>query len=175
MYRDISVDKLYIENYTDGDVVGVASIVVYRRLVDNGIGYLQLRGMKLTGVVPTVDYEFENDQFRENYLILIGLSYYQIESIDGSDMILNGPLLSWGLSGTGVSYSIIQFVKTSPITSQDGHVFDRLDRRGIESISVSTENSTSMAMTALMLNGINNGPIDVIGHQEDIWINVERR
>jgi hypothetical protein len=174
-YKVLGIETYaYIEDYTSGDVVGAASIVVYRRLLEDQIGYLAVRGMNLNGTVPTVSTTAETNQFKENYLILIGTSYYQIESIDGSNMVLNGPLLSWGLTGTSVSYSIVQFTKTASVTTQSGHVFDRIDRRGNDSIVLETETGMSMYFHAAMLNGINKGePVDMVGQQEHIWFDIE--
>lgn len=173
-------DRVTIDSYTGGDVIGVANVKVYKRVIDNKTGFLQVRGMKLNGTVPTVDYSVENDSFRENYLILIGTKYYQIESIDGSDMILNGPMLDWGLSGTSVNYSIVHFTKTSPITTTGNQSydpplqFDRLDRRGNESIELITETQLPMQMRADMLNSINSEQqIDKVSQQEHIWLDIE--
>lgn len=129
-----STEKVYINAYTGGDVVGAASINVLRRLA-GGTGFLSYYGMTLTGTTPTIDNTIENDQFVDNYAVLIGGNYYKITNISGSDMTLSGHMLSWGLSGTSVSYSIVQFVKTSPVETQDGHSFARLDRRGNDSIT----------------------------------------
>lgn len=183
-YRVSGTDSdVYIENYTGGTVIGTASVDIYRRLIDGAVGYLSIRGMKLTGTTPTISYVAETNQFLENYLILIGTGYYQIDSIDGSDMYLNGPMLSWGLAPVAVNYSIIQFIKTSPITTETpppeityaGAVqFDRLDRRGNESIVVETETSMPMFMTANFLN--NDGQIsDTVSQKEEIWIDVQYR
>jgi len=71
---------------------------------------------------------------------LIGSNYYQIEAINGSDMTISGPVLFWGLSGTSVSYSIVQYIKTSPYTvPTTGVTFDRLDRRGNDQVTIETE------------------------------------
>lgn len=171
-----TTDSIYIEDYTDGDVVGTAAITIYRRLVSGAVGYLNYRGIKVTGTVPTVSYVAETDEFRENYLILIGTNYYQITEISGSDMFLYGPKVEFGLTGTPVSYSIVRFIKTSPITTQNGQVYDRLDRRGNDAIYIATETVTPMAVTAMMLNSVNNGqPVDAVGQEESIWFKVEYR
>lgn len=166
-----SVPYLYIENYTGGDVVGVASISVYRRKAE-GIGYLSASGMKINGIVPFVDGTLEDNTFKESYLILIGSNYYSIEEIDGSEMTLSGHLLEWGLSGISVNYSIVQFEKV-PVITQNDHYFEFLDRRGNDSIVISTESSMPMAMRSSFLNG--NQPIDTLGQSESISIDIEYR
>lgn len=183
-----------IGNYTAGTVVGAANVNVYRRVIDNAVGYLEVRGMQIQGTVPAVSYVAENNKFQENYLILIGTNYYQIDTINGNKMTINGPPLQWGLTGTPVTYSIVQFAKTSPITTQDGPdyagslPFYQLDRRGNDSVETITKTSTPMAMNflpvgsefgmpmymrAAILNGLNGGnPVEVVTQQEQIWVDI---
>lgn len=179
-YQARGVDEfIWIDGYTGGNVGG-ASVKVYHRLVELATGYLEIKGMKLTGVVPVISNVAETNQFLDNYLILIGSNYYQISSISGSDMILSGTVLSWGLIGTPVNYSIVQFIKTSPIMTQSidnpfgGLEFDRLDRRGNESVEIITETVMPMFLRASMLN--NQGEqLDAMIQQEQIWYNIEYR
>lgn len=179
-YRVRGVDEfIWLDDYEALDDSGV-SVKIYDRILDNAVGYLDIRGMQLTGTVPTVSYDAEIDEFRENYLILIGVNYYQIESIDGSDMVINGPILSWGLSGTSVDYSIVHLEKTSPITTLGddnpfGNLeFDRLDRRGNESIEIETETAVPMFARATMLNDANAGhTTDTVTQQEQVWYSIE--
>jgi hypothetical protein len=173
-------DTIYIDAYAGGNVVGTASISAYRRLIDNAVGYLAVRGLSLTGTVPTISTVAETNQFQDNYLIQIGSDYYQIDSINGSKMILNGPLLQWGLTGTAVSYTILQFIKTSPISSESGpyqgasQQFFILDRRGNDSFEIVTDTSSSMAFNAAALNQMGGSqPLDIVGAKENIWVNVE--
>ena len=170
-----TTDNIYIQGYTGGDVVGVANVSIYRRLINNGVGYLAVRGMTLMGTLPTISYVAETNQFRENYLILIGANYYQITSINGSTMTLSGPMIQWGLTGTAVSYSIIQFIKTSPITTQGGHQFFLLDRRGNDSIEIITETEIPMLARSTMLNAIDDKkPMqDLVTQKESIRLDIK--
>jgi hypothetical protein len=141
-------DYLHIDGYSGGDQVGSVNIKILRRLVDNAVGYLNFRGMQIetvsnfevslgiqngqNPVMPVV----ENSDFKENYLILIGSTYYAMADIDGQTITLNGPVLDWGTLGqtTMVGYTIIQLVNM-PISIQSGYdeqyrTFEFVDRRG---------------------------------------------
>lgn len=167
-----TTDKLYISDYTDGDVVGIANIKVYRRKVDNAIGFIDVRGFTLTGTIPTVDGTVEDNTFLENYLILINDDYYKITSIAGSTMYLSGPIFELGLTGTSVNYSIVHFEKTSPITTQTGVTFDRLDRRNPETVIIEVETSPmSMGVMSSFLN--NDGFGDMIQSKEKVSIQID--
>lgn len=172
-----TVDKVYISGYSFGTVVGSANVTFYRRLIDNATGYLDIRGMQLVGQVPVVDGTLENNTALDNYLILIGTTYYQIASIVGSTMTILGPILPWGLTGTPVSYSIVQFIKTSPITTEDGVKFLRLDRRGNDSITITTQTQMPMGFRSQLLNDINKGDgvKDSVSGQESITLDIEYR
>lgn len=179
-------ETFYIHSYTAGDVVGTLSIDVYHRLVSS-VGYVDLRGMVLTTVT---DYEsslgiqngsnpvatpLENDLFMENFLVLIGSSYYQIAEWDGNDITIVGPMLSWGLSGTSsISFSLVKFTKTHPIITEDDVSFDRLDRRNDGVIIVDVETS-SMPARAATLNayGKGSGLQESMSCEENIWIEVK--
>ena len=100
-YPIVGVDtsKVYIDGYTGGNLVGTVNIQVFRRLLDNVVGYFNFRGMTLH---TTVDYEtslgiqngqnppaivVESNHFKENYLILIGTTYYNMTDINGQDIL----------------------------------------------------------------------------------------
>lgn len=166
-------DKVYIEGYTSGNVVGVANVTFYNRIIDKAVGYVQYRGMQLTGIVPTLDYTLEDNMFLENYLILINTNYYQITNITNNTMTLAGPMLTWALGGTSVNYSIVQFIKTSPITASDGVEFFLLDRRGNDSLELTTETQMSMSFAMSALNG--NNLKDAVVNNEEITLNIEYR
>lgn len=128
--------QLVIQGYSGGTVVGSASVNVLRRLA-SGSGFLNYEGMTLQGSVPVVDDTLEDNEFLENFEISINGNSYQISAINGDLMSLNGPMLIWGLSGQSVSYSINQYIKTSPITVQTtGVEFLRLDRRGNDQVVI---------------------------------------
>lgn len=192
----IDDSKCYLDGYNGGTVVGTSSIKIFKRIVDNGIGYICPRGMKLTTAsnyynTLQVSDQLEDDQHIENFIVLIGTDYYQIGSWSNTpngdsryEITLNGlPLIEWGTVGTtNIGFSIIQFLKTSPVTVTTtfpqiiNTTFDRIDRRGNEIISNTTDTSGGMsaAMAATLLNAANSGqPIDLVTHGENISIQIE--
>lgn len=176
-YKVLTVENdtspiLYIENYTGGNVVGVASISVYRRRIE-GIGYLSVRGMQITGPIPYVDGTLEDNTFIDNYLILYQDKYYKITSIVGSTMTLSGTPVELGLTGVPISYEIVHFEKI-PVTTQDGHYFEFLDRRGNDSIEIITETITPMTM-GMSEAILNSQPVNNIGLAEKILLEIEYR
>ena len=181
------VDTCYISGFVGSDVVGAAEVVFRRRRVDNGIGTLGLSGMVL---VTGTDYEsslgiidgdnppgvkLEEDKSKDCFLVLIGSTYYTISRWDGTDIYLDGPVLAWGIDATttSVSFSIIQFSKTTPIVVQNGEVLPFVDRRGVETIVLTTE-TVSLTATAMatMLNAPG-GTNDVVRFGEDISVDIE--
>jgi hypothetical protein len=167
-------DSAYISGYTGGTVAGVP-IVVYKRLINQGTGYVDVRGLHLT---TSVDYEaaldvqngsnppvvpVESSNFMENFLVVISGNYYTITGWNGTRIDLSGPKASYGLTGTSVSYQILQYDNTSPVihVSQqpDNELvrFQRLDRRGEESVTYSTEALSMYQMMMLGASALNNG------------------
>lgn len=188
--------KCYLNGYNGGNVVGASSIKIFKRIIDNGIGYVQPRGMKITTSFNyysalQISDQLEDDQHIENFIILIGTDYYQIGSwsnvADGDgryEIVLNGlPFIEWGTSGTtNVIFSLIQFLKTSPVTVTTtfpqvvSTTLNRVDRRGNEVILNTTDTSGGMsaAMAATLLNAANSGqPIDLVSQGENISIQIE--
>lgn len=188
--------RCYLDGYNGGTVVGTSSVKIFKRIIDNGIGYIRPRGMKLTTVNNYYDDlqvsdQLEDNQHVENFIVLIGTDYYQIgdwSDIPNGDgryeIVLNGqPFLEWGTDGTtGVTFSIIQFLKTSPVTVTKtfpevvSTTLDRVDRRGNEVILSTTDTSGGMSasMAAALLNAANSGqPMDLISQGENISIQIE--
>lgn len=183
-------DYLHIDGYSGGDQVGSINIKILRRLIDNHVGYLNFRGMELQ---TTPDYEvslgiqngqnpvsplLENSDFKENYLILIGSTYYAMADIDGQSIILNGPILDWGTLGetTAVEYTIIQLINM-PISVQSGYdeqyrTFDFVDRRG--DVVFMEEQMLSMPSMAFKLSMLNNPNSigETVQTKEKIWCTV---
>lgn len=185
-------DYLYIDGYSGGDQISSVNITILRRLIDNSVGYLNFRGMQLQTVS---DYEvglgiqngqnpvsplLENSDFKENYLILIGSTYYAMADIDGQNITLNGPVLDWGTLGetTMVSYTIIQLINM-PISIQSGYdeqyrSFDFIDRRGdivfMEEQMLSMS-SMPMSFKLAMLNNPE-AANETIQVKEKIWCTV---
>lgn len=139
--QSINESGVVASSYSSGDVVGTVIAEVLRREA-SGVGYLSYFGMIIDGTIPTIDSTIENNEFLENYAIEIDSEYYQITNIDGSEMTVIGNPLTLGLSGMSVNYSIIQYIKTSPVLN-----FDRIDRRGNDDYTIESEPVSSMMMS----------------------------
>ena len=180
-----TTSEFYITGYTGGNT-GVTAIVVYRRLLNNTVGYLDLKGMRLVtpsdheaglgitnganGAGPTL----EDNSVKENYMVLIGSNYYQITQIDGDTIDLEGPFLAWGLSGTSVAYSMVHFPKT--VIEIEGQDFYLVDRRNNDVVSYSIETGTSMAVMAEAMNRYNNDQVfSPVFQSEEIRCEIEYR
>jgi hypothetical protein len=164
----------YIAGYVGGTVAGV-TIGIYRRIVDVGTGYVDVRGFRL---VTSIDYEaalsiqngsnppavkLENNSFMENFLVLIGSNYYIITGWNGTNIALSGPKASCGVSGAAATFTIYQYDNVSPVDhisqqyDNEEVQFERLDRRGNEPVTYSTQ-SLSMAQKMMLgSSALNNG------------------
>jgi len=130
--------KFYIDEWNGGDVSGITTIV-YKRLTNNGRGFLHYRGLTLdtspnnqettlgilNGINAPVDPNLilEDDLFKENFLVYAGLSgsaatfkYYAIAEIDGTTITLAGPDGEFETTGTAVEYDILKYSKHSGTT-----------------------------------------------------------
>jgi hypothetical protein len=185
--------KLYVSGYTAGTQVGIGTVKIYKRLVDNKIGYINVRGIVLSTTTNYYDNlqvsdQFEDDQHIDNFTILIGTDYYQISSWSNTtngdgryEIVLVGtPLPSWGLTPvSGISFSIVQFLKTSPVEVTKTfpvlvtHSITKVDRRG-ESFGTSQVSGMPANLAAAYLNAVNNGqPFEVITQGENISYTIE--
>lgn len=147
-YVEGELKQLYID-YSGPNTA--TSIDVYRRILDNEIGFVGYRGLKLVAVG---DYETslsiindsstyegpDDDHFRENYMIRIddGMTtyYFTIRDIDGNSppgsttFILDGEAQTWPTTGTGTIFSIYRATKlafTVPEQNEPdgpGHAFE---------------------------------------------------
>jgi len=178
----VNPDEFYIEDYTSG-ALGITACKIFRRLLDNAIGFLDYRGHTL---VAPANHEaglgisnganelgplLENNKFKENFLVKIGDNHYQIAEIDKTILTLVGPAQDWGIAGSPVSYSIIQLQKDSPVVI-DGTEFFNWDRRNREIIEIETETVTPMALKVAAMNSPK-GIIDTQLQQETISIEIE--
>lgn len=190
----VSDTSVYLADWSAGTIVGIPSVQFFRRVINNGVGYLNIRGMRLTTATNHyttlgVSSDLEDNNHLENFMVLIDTTYYQIASWSNTpniesryDIVLNGlPIPQWGtfdMGGTtGVVYSVIQFDKTSPITV-GSTTMDRIDRRGNEVIVSSIETNSPMFMNLAgpILNSSNRGqPLDFAGVHEQITFEVEWR
>jgi hypothetical protein len=182
-FADSNKTQPYIFGYTSGNAAGI-TITIYRRLLDNTIGYVDVRGMY---IITTPDYEallqvqdgsnppatpVEISSFMGNYLVQIGSQYYAITGWDGQTITIEGPKTTWGLIGTSVSFSLINYIVTSPIIAYDGAEFSEgVDRRGNEAINITT------SMVGMPLDALNNpdGIIESVKAEEAIGFTITNR
>lgn len=191
-YRIISFGNstktnVYILGYTGGNAAGI-TITVYRRLIDNAVGYVDVRGMyfvtspnyeSLLGIQngsnpPTTP--IETSSFKENYLVKVGDNYYNIIEWDGTLITVSGPKTTWGLTGTSISFSLINYMVTSPVITSEGVEFiNGVDRRGIESITPeSVVEGMSLDMCVSSLNK-SDGVVETISAKESISFQIQNQ
>jgi len=185
----------YVSGYTSGTQVGIPSIKILKRLVDNGIGQLAVRGMRLettTNYYSTlgVSSVLDNNQHMQNFTVLISSKYYQIASwsstANGSgryEIVLNGqPVLNWGATtGTSsISFSIVKFDKTSPVDVTvtfpqfATHSITKVDRRGEEVFGTVQVSGMPPSLVAEYLNSVDDTqPFEVITQGESITYTIE--
>lgn len=186
-FNDSEKSKPYILDYEDGSAAGI-NIKVYRRLLDNARGYVDMRGMY---VITTPDYEsvlsiqdgsnppstpIEINSKMGNYLIKIDGNYYSILGWDAQKITVSGPKVNWGLSGTLVSFSLINYYVNSPIFNRNGVEFSEgIDRRGNEPVEITTEvEGVPLDICVSVLNN-SDGVVETIGAKESIGIKIENR
>ena len=111
--------KFYVDGYSSLDAAGYP-VNIYRRLIDNGIGFFVYQGLVLN---TTTDYEtalniengeghdpsYENSNFKENFLIVVNGNYYSMGGIDHNAITLVGPTQVWPTGGTPVTFSVYQY------------------------------------------------------------------
>jgi hypothetical protein len=159
-------DKLWIAEWTNGDVVGT-SIDTRRKLVDKATGLFGYKGLHLTtfsdheqefniinGTNPVAPLTDE-DRFKESFMFKIGNDFYRIEEWDGINVVLAGKEQTWTTliaGGTAVAYSLVQFTKDS--MNVGFTVFDHLDRDGKDVIirEVFDQIDQNTAIVALSTN-----------------------
>lgn len=153
-------DSFFVSDYSSGNVVGSASILVYNRVLESNIGFLAYKGMTLecaddheaefgvvngTSDIPDGSPDIDSN-FKENYIVRIGDNDYKILEWDGTEMTLSGSPLTWKLTGTSVDYEIIQFTKTE--TTIGDKTFLKIDRGSQDSYTIIVE-ETEMGMLSL--------------------------
>jgi hypothetical protein len=186
-FVDDEKTEAYILGYTSGAAAGV-TVTIYRRALDNLVGYLDYRGMY---ILTTPDYEsalsiqnganppvtpVETSSFKENYLVQIGSQYYKITEWDAQRIDLSGPKTSWGLTGTLVSFSLINYLLTSPvITYKEVEFTEGVDRRGTEPVwATSTVSGIPLDVGVAALNS-DSGIAETIQTKESISFQIQRR
>jgi hypothetical protein len=198
-FVDGETHKFYIKDYSGGDASGL-TIVAYRLLVENNIGYLDYHGIKIE---TAIDHEFnlgilngvngetnpdeiiESDHYKENFLLLIdNTDYYKIEEIDGKTVTLGGPMddfTTLGAGGTSKPYAIHQFLKQEIIVDENyddqdprPHNFLFIDRRGQDMVeALRQQNPTDTVSFIALANDTGSNIEDAISIEEGLSITIE--
>jgi hypothetical protein len=170
---DNTNDQFYIDGYSGGDSAGV-NVDMREKLVENKIGYLSFKGLKLQlpgnletslGIQNGASYIsgdlLENNRFKENFVVFIDDVMYWMGEINGNSppgnttITLSGPGQYWKTSpfgGTSVSVEIKRYDKLgATIDGQNfdlpQHTFQTLDRNGRPVITLNelyTNNNVSI-------------------------------
>ena len=163
-FVDGATDQYYIGKYYDnmgnnrGDINNT-NLRVNQKVAEKQVGYLHYRGLKLqmagnlesslgiqngTNSLVVVDEGIENNDFRENFIVVIGSDSYFMDQIDGDNpsgyttFTLSGDPYWWktlNLGGTSVSVTIYKYTKNgATVAGQQfnlpSHTFRTLDRAG---------------------------------------------
>lgn len=210
-FVDGETHQFYIDSYTSGTTVTANDVIVYKRLVDSGIGYLNYKGLELETLVdhetglgilngtnaPIDDDDIlDNDQFKENFLLLIDSNYYAISEINGTTITLAGPHIAWTTSGTAITYDIMKYSKFTgtsinppdgmrydPIAEISersyppvaGHSFESVDRSGNRVITISTNTEVSGLSISSLLNKTKQKDqiVDTVSQEESISFTIQ--
>lgn len=186
-FADTDFKEPYIAGYTSGNA-GAVNVTFMHRLSNNATGYVDVREMF---IITAVDYEtaldiqngsnppitpVETSSFKENYLVKIGSEYFGIVGWNGNRIDLEGPKKTWGLTGTSVGFSLINYLNTSPVfTKDDVEFFNGIDRRGGDAIVTTTVDSG--LPLALRLAGLNSsdGISETVSATEGISFTIKYR
>jgi hypothetical protein len=163
-FVDGTTDQYYIGKYYDnmgnnrGDINNT-NLRVNQKVAEKQVGYLHYRGLKLqmagnlesslgiqngANSLVVVDEGIENNEFRENFIVVIGSDSYFMDQIDGDNpsgfttFTLSGNPYWWktlNLGGTSVNVTIYKYTKNgATIAGQQfnlpAHTFRTLDRAG---------------------------------------------
>lgn len=203
-FSEAENDCFYILDYTDGDVAGTHPLVVYKRICDNKVGFLSHRGLKLRVQGQNLESSLEilnghnastdendildNNQFMENFLVVIGSDYYFITDIDGDSPSgettinlsgLDNYWKTWPAGGTTLNFDILKYTKM-PITipGQQGDLpefeFDHIDRSG-KGILTKEIDYTDDEEVGMMSLAVNNGTQieETVSQTESVTFTIE--
>lgn len=187
-------DQFYVQGYNEGSVGG-ENIKVYRRVLDGKVGQLGYEGLALDAADNLEDVasisngdnydpsDLNSHNVKENFLLFIDGKYYTISEINGSNVVLGGPMDSFTIDGQAVDFMVYKFTKENldladkvvpPYTEHPPrYQFDGIDRRG-GSILTNTDGHNRVVLMSSVLNAANaNQPVDVIGQTEAIDFQIE--
>lgn len=198
-----TTDQYYIGDYQDGfgnnrGDINNTNLRVNQKVAENQVGYLHYRGLKLqmTGNLESslgiqnganslvvVDEGIENNEFRENFIVVIESDSYFIDQIDGDNpsgnttFTLSGDPHWWttlSMGGTSVNVTIYKYTKNG--ATVDGqqfdlpaHTFRTLDRAGRPVIDHVDQDGTVTGLSLPEGNQIN----EFVKQTEGITFSIE--
>lgn len=182
---DATGTKAYVAGWTSGTAAGISARIV--RVDNQGTdGTLAYRGSRLE---TTIDHHAAlsvDDYSLNDFMVQVGSYYYQVVSWANTpnlagryEIELAGlPRPSWTLAATpNVTYTIIRFDKTSPVTVQ-GVSLDYIGRtpvgESIDTVSASAMMSTPLR-AALLQPGSGRGMRDAVALEDEIEVIVQKR
>lgn len=178
-YVDSDTQSFLVSGWTSGTVTDSGKIL--QRLVSEDVGSLSYEGMKVLkpGGWPVFDdpesYFFEDNNFKENYILVIGGSnYYFIDRVvDGSGCLsIGGKFMDWGTqSGTSVSYTLYRFAKDT--AELFGEQLVDLSRNGQEIINKITQYLPTPMMMAPAATSNSGGPTDDMISTESVGFTIQ--
>lgn len=202
-FVDGTTDQYYIGKYYDnmgnnrGDINNT-NLRVNQKVAEKQVGYLHYRGLKLqmagnlesslgiqngANSLVVVDEGVENNEFRENFVVVIGSDSYFMDQIDGDNpsgfttFTLSGNPYWWktlNLGGTSVSVTIYKYTKNgATIAGQQfnlpAHTFRTLDRAGRPVIDRVDQDGTVTGLSLPEGNQIN----EFVQQTEGITFSIE--
>jgi hypothetical protein len=161
-----TTDSFYIGGYSSGNMAGV-NLRVCQKVIENEIGHFSHQGMKLqlpVNIEQTLGIQngansytasagaaLENDNFMENYLVVVNNEGYFMAGVNGDTITLSGLDFYWktlAYGGTSVNVTINHYTKQQAVTIMGqqfdlpDHTFRTLDRNGRPVITGTFEDGT---------------------------------
>lgn len=187
-------DCFYIQGYDEG-ALGGEEIKVYRRVLENKVGQFSYEGIALVAddnleVLASISNGANYDpsdlnslNVKENFLLFIDGKYYTISYIDGSDVVLGGPMGSFTTQGQSVNFMVYKFNKENltlpdkvipPYTDRPPEYnFNGIGRSG-GSVITNNEGGNRAVLMSSVLNSVNSSQqMDVMGQSEAIDFEIE--
>lgn len=187
-------DCFYIQGYDEG-ALGGEEVKVYRRVLENKVGQFVYEGIvleadddleNLSEISNGANYDpsdLNSLNVKENFLLFIDGKYYTISYIDGSSVVLGGPMDSFTIQGQPVNFMVYKFNKENltlpdkvipPYTDHPPEYhFDGIGRSGGSIITNNDGNNRVVLMSSVLNSANADQQVDFIGQNESIDFEIE--
>lgn len=185
-------DNPIIGNYGDGDANGV-TVTVFRRIIQDGIGYFNYRGQQL---ITNVNYEglleiqngahalnaddiTDDCKFKENFLINIDGTNYRIEQISDQTITISGDYQEWttlNAGGTEVHFTIWHYDSRGPNgngVNVGWTAFQNLRRDNGDTVIRETELGDTIEIVAMSQPADDGMPKEEVTQSEGVQLKIE--